>query len=50
METVFVIVGIIALFIYLIAQDSKKETAKERYGEGNVHIVNVRNQIPSEIK
>ena len=24
--------------------------AKERYGEGNVHIVNVRNQIPSEIK
>ena len=33
METVFVIVGIIALFIYLIAQDSKKETAKERYGE-----------------
>ena len=33
METIFVIVGIIALFIYLIAQDSKKETAKERYGE-----------------
>lgn len=33
METVFIIVGIIALFIYLIAQDSKKETAKERYGE-----------------
>ena len=24
--------------------------AKEKYGEGNVHIVNVRNQIPSEIK
>ena len=24
--------------------------AKERYGEGNVHIVNVRNQKPSEIK
>ena len=33
METVFVIAVIIVLIIYLIAQDSKKETARERYGE-----------------
>ena len=33
METVFVIIGIIFVVIYFLAQDSKKETKKERYGE-----------------
>lgn len=33
METIIIICAIIFFIIYLVAQDSKKETAKERYGE-----------------
>ena len=33
METTIIIVLILAICIYLIAQDSKKESKKERYGE-----------------
>lgn len=33
METVIIILGIIIFFVYLLAQDSKKESKKERYGE-----------------
>ncbi len=33
METVIIIILIIAFFVYLLAQDSKKETKKERYGD-----------------
>lgn len=33
METVIIIALIIFFFVYLMAQDSKKETKKERYGE-----------------
>ena len=33
METVIIIIGIIVFFIYLLAQDSNKESRKERYGE-----------------
>lgn len=33
METIIIICAIIFFVIYLVAQDSKKETAKERYGE-----------------
>ena len=33
METVFVIVCIVFVVIYLLAQDSKKETTKEKYGD-----------------
>ena len=33
MDTVIIIVAVIAFFIYLLAQDSKKETKRERYGE-----------------
>ena len=33
METIIIILLIIAFVVYLMAQDSKKETKKERYGE-----------------
>ena len=33
METIFVIVAIVFLVVYLFAQDSKKETTREKYGE-----------------
>ena len=33
MGTAIIIIAIIFFFIYFVAQDSKKETAKERYGE-----------------
>ena len=33
METIVIIILMIAFFVYLVAQDSKKETRKERYGE-----------------
>lgn len=33
METIFIIVLIVLFLVYLLAQDSKKTTAKERYGE-----------------
>lgn len=33
METIIIICAIIFFVIYLVAQDSKKETTKERYGE-----------------
>ena len=33
METIFVIVAILFVVVYLFAQDSKKETTREKYGE-----------------
>ena len=33
METIFVIVAIVFLVVCLFAQDSKKETTREKYGE-----------------
>lgn len=33
METIFVIAAIVFLIVYLVAQDSKKETTREKYGD-----------------
>lgn len=33
METIFVVAAIVFLIVYLVAQDSKKETTREKYGE-----------------
>lgn len=33
METIFVMAAIVFLLVYLVAQDSKKETTREKYGE-----------------
>ena len=39
METIFTIVLILGFIIYLMAQDSNKETKKERYGEAVGRLV-----------